>query len=238
MLSAEKQCSLVPLCLQDCCLGSLEEASDKAARASFSCTMLLPSMLWEWQPRQGDAQNTEVPGTSGLCILEMCCLDRETRWPALARAMHFAAGSSTLAQRARLRVRPLARRAATVTFCSVIQQDSGIWQHSLPVPVSLLFPLPGCTWEGGIWGNSLKPELLRPEGINKRLKGVRDMRQGSPHLQEPERLLCTGGHNKERGGKTGYKSWRKVCRALPGLSSICSPEAPCVPPGHLSETLM
>lgn len=59
----------------------------------------------------------------------------------------------------------------TVTFCSVTRQDSGIWQRSLPVPVSLLFPMPACIWERDVWDTSLKAMLLRPESFNSRLEG-------------------------------------------------------------------
>ena len=52
-------------------------------------------------------------------------------------------------------------------------------------------------------GASSKLELLRPECINKCLHGVHGLRQGSPHLQEPEKLLCTGEHKRERKGKFG-----------------------------------
>lgn len=50
MLSAEKQCCLVLMCLQGRRLGSLEGPAVKDARASLECTVLLPSMLWGWQP--------------------------------------------------------------------------------------------------------------------------------------------------------------------------------------------
>lgn len=50
MLSAEKQCCLVLMCLQGRRLESLEGPAVKDARASLECTVLLPSMLWGWQP--------------------------------------------------------------------------------------------------------------------------------------------------------------------------------------------
>lgn len=52
----------------------------------------------------------------------------------------------------------------------------------------------------------------------------------------PSAGASLGGKKRIQGQKIGYKSWRKSSRALSGLSSICSPEALHVPPGHLSET--
>lgn len=83
MLPAERQsCSLL-LCLQDHYLGRFKGCGNRTARASFGC--------FEQEPRPvalGHAQNTEVPCTSGLHTLELCCLERNKCCFSLGEQVH------------------------------------------------------------------------------------------------------------------------------------------------------
>lgn len=134
--------------------------------------------------------------------MEMCCLGRSKRLLPASAGHEFCHGLQRSSAESMV-LGPYgsnSRQAEAIpTFCSVIRQDSGIWQHILPVPTPLLLPLPGCIRQGGVWGTSSKPELLRPDCINRHLEGVRGGRQGCLHLQEPDRLLCMGGREKETG---------------------------------------
>lgn len=180
--------------------GPLKEPVSRLVAHPLNALCYFPLCCRDDGPNLGRC--TPGAGISGICIVEMCCLGRSKRLLPASAGHEFChwlqrAGAESMV------LGPYgsnSRQADTIpTFCSMIRQNSGIWQHILPVPTPLLLPLPGCIRQGGVWGTSSKPELLRPDCINRHLEGVRGGRQGSLHLQEPERLLCTGGHEKETG---------------------------------------
>lgn len=166
--------------------------------------------------------------------MEMCCLGRSKRLLPASAGHEFCHGLQRSSAESMV-LGPYgsnSRQAEAIPiFCSVIRQDSGIWQHILPVPTPLLLPLPGCIRQGGVWGTSSKPELLRPDCINRHLEGVRGGRQGCLHLQEPERLLCTGDMKRRRGPQRegeilGIRAGGRLAGQLQVCAqSGCSPEA-------------
>lgn len=156
-----------------------------------------------------------MPGTSGLHNPELCCLDRnKCCFSPVSRTTHFASDS-------------WCRAAATVTFCSVIQPGSGIWQHSLPRPPAPPVSLTCLCLGGRCLGQKLKTEVVEA-CVHHQMPdwGVRSEAGLFPSV--------TASLGKK---KTKTIQGQKISYKIVGHHQDCPqsvPEALYILPGHLS----
>lgn len=187
MLSAEKQCCLVLLCLQGC-LGSLEGPSVEGVRASSGCIILLPSMLWGWQPRyvaQRNAQNRRARYFRVMHTQNVLSRQRNKSCspPVLARDVPFPADSSMMVQRA--------PGQAGRNDCHPLLHDPAGFRDLAAYPACPYDPpvSTGCIQEGDAWSTSLKLALLRHVYINKCLNGMQKEAELFPSSGDREAVL-------------------------------------------------